>query len=443
MSRNKKSRGSGVGAFFGGTFVGFIICIALLAGLGAFIYFKVSPKWLNDTFNANIDLGNEQRNSLTLDDIVTHAISLSKNTDTYTLNDLKNDFGIDVGDKLMGLDITDLKNVGLSDLSEAVKNKISNISAYELDNEESEVIDLSDMENILLEENTYYYKASDAQLYTDAECTPENVVSKTNDFDYSVETEESDVYIKIKKQRIKVEDGKINVQLQYLPLTYAISSYTSNLGDNITLEELYSDYGVELPKYIYNPETKKNGDKTINEISSIIDELYIAEIMGYTIDGNKVMNGIEEITGPIAKVAKEQVKNLSNLESVIDTFTIAEVMDYRVHENEGTKIFYEDKNENGEYDEGEELTGVLSLIENLDTLTMDGIPNAINNVIKEKDLNTLVEKGVITLDDDDKQKLGNSISYDTTDDDVDNPTSITIGELKIEQLLDYCFDLIP
>ena len=141
----RKTKGGSIGSFFFGWFIGFLLTVGLIVGLGAFIYFKVSVKWVNDTFNQQLDLGSEELNNLTLQTFVNHAIDLSKNTDTYTITDLENDFGINIGNEIMGIDITDLKTVPVTKLPEAFQNKLSNISAYELRN----VLDLTDLDNIL------------------------------------------------------------------------------------------------------------------------------------------------------------------------------------------------------------------------------------------------------------------------------------------------------
>ena len=100
----RKSRKSGVGAFFGGTFVGFLLGLAAIAGICVFAYFKVSPEWLNKTFKTDINLGSEQANKVTLSDVVSSAMSILSNTSTYTLNDLNKDLGVEVPDKLLGID---------------------------------------------------------------------------------------------------------------------------------------------------------------------------------------------------------------------------------------------------------------------------------------------------------------------------------------------------
>ncbi|MBR6778648.1 MAG: hypothetical protein IKM43_00630 [Clostridia bacterium] len=429
MSKEKKSRASGVGKFFGGTFFGFILCLALLAGLGAFVYFKVSAQWINSTFKTEIDLGNDQINGLTPNKLVSHAMNLLKNKDTYTINDLKNDFGIEIGDQLMGIDISDLKNVGLSDLSGAIKDKVSNISAYELDNESNTVVDLSDMQDIFESEITYYFNNENQQLYKKSEFNDDNLVSKTNDFDYDVQEISSKTYIKIKKQSFEVKSGEVKIELQYLPLTYAISSYTSNLGENITLKDLHSKYGVNLPTYIYNPDTEKNADKTINQISGIIDDLYVYEILGYTLGADdQVMDDGKEVIGALAKIAKEQVKNLGdNIQGVIDGLTIAEALDYKYDEENG---FYQDKNSNEQFDADEKVTGILTLIDL--TSSVASLPDTLSTVISDTEIDKFITAGVVEKPD----------SYDTYKD-----KWIEVGEdykqvktLLLQDIVDVFFD---
>ena len=70
MSRREKRKSGSFGSFVFGSFFGFLLCIGALVGIGCFAYFKVSPAWINKTFNTNIDLGNEEINDKTLKDLV-------------------------------------------------------------------------------------------------------------------------------------------------------------------------------------------------------------------------------------------------------------------------------------------------------------------------------------------------------------------------------------
>lgn len=319
----QKRQRTGAGAFFGGTFVGFFLCLAVLFGLGAFIYFKVSPKWINKTFKTNIDLGTEELNKLTIKDAVSHALNLTQNMDSYTLSKLEKDFGLDFGTSLKGIDISTLKNVPLNKLGEELQNTLSQISAAELG---EELIDLSDMDNIFGKEITYYFKSEDKRLYKKYENSEyKDPVNKTEDFNYSYN--QATGKIQIKNKSFNIIGREVKIKLENLPLVSAITTYTSNLGDNLTLRELHDDYGVELPSYIYDG----NEDASVNEITTIIDNMYLAEFLGYTVDDSDPENiivkddGNQNVTGIIYEFAIEKVSNISNIEDKIEGITASDL----------------------------------------------------------------------------------------------------------------------
>ena len=157
----KKSK-KHIGSFIGGSFFGILLTLIILAGTLCFAYFKVSPNWINKTFNTSIDLGSDEANNKTIKDFVNGAIQLSSNLDGYTLNDLKRDFGISVSDEVYGFDISDLKDVPLSNLGAKVEEKLNNITAYELD--QIEGIDMEGLESILSKKNTYLYNETTKKL---------------------------------------------------------------------------------------------------------------------------------------------------------------------------------------------------------------------------------------------------------------------------------------
>ena len=134
MAKKKTKSRSGVGTFFLGSFVGFVLCIALIVGAGFFAYYKVSADWINKTFKTELDLGNEEINNKTIGELITGAVGIVQNIDTYTLANLKTDFGVEVKDELMGIKINDLKTVSLKDLPDAIEKKFGTISADELRN---------------------------------------------------------------------------------------------------------------------------------------------------------------------------------------------------------------------------------------------------------------------------------------------------------------------
>ncbi len=274
----KRKRSGRFGSFFFGTIIGFLLTILLLVGAGAFVYFNVSAKWISTTFNANVSLGNEELDNLTLSGLVSHAMKLSQNIDTYTLNDLKNDFGVDIGDNLFGIDITDLKTVPIKQLPDELPNKLKSMSAQELNG----VINLDGMSALLDKENVYYFNETDGFLYTE-----KDHINKV-DFKYETNEEKTQIIIKnfepfdIVNDVENPDNGKIvKIKIRFLPLSNAFSTISEITG-NLTLGELRDDYGVTLPTFLDKEEYM---DKKLTELSSVIDGLKLYEVLGYTKEG--------------------------------------------------------------------------------------------------------------------------------------------------------------
>lgn len=324
----KVKRGSSVGAFFFGSFIGFILCLAAIVGLVCFVYFKVSPEWLNKHFNANIDLGSEEVNKKSLSDFVNSAVNLANNASTYTLTDLKKDFGIEVGDDLFGLDIADLKSVGLEDLPKAIEDKFASISADELRG----VVDLDDMSGILDKCNTYYFNSGNSKLYQDFNGT---TYSNEVDFKYDVDADKTKITTKGHETTITNNDeygvlNQVDIQLWYLPLTVSLGDFTSNMGSQITLKELETDYGVTLPSFLDNIDKENT---TINELEDAINGLYVADFLGYTVDDSNPNNKIvrddseEEVSGLMYELAIETIGSLDGIESKFSSLTAVDLED--------------------------------------------------------------------------------------------------------------------
>lgn len=400
----RKSRG-GFGTFFFGTFIGFLLCIGLLVGVGCFAYFKVSPNWVNKTFKTNIDLGSDEANNNTISDFVGGVMGLIQNKDSYTLENLNEDFGIKIKDELFGINIKDLKNVAMTDLPEKIENKFGTISADELRNVNGMNLE-EEMGKILNKENTYYYNSADEKLYKDSEFA--NLVS----FEYTLSEDKSKVTTKGHEEPILA--GKVDIPLWYLPLTVALGDFTSNMGEQISLAELEADYGVTLPSF-FNSVDKAN--TSINELESAINGLYVADILGYTLDSTDPDNIIVKdgddntVTGVMSTIAKYKV---DELEEGIKTLKLSQIF------------------------KPEQLqTGILSLFTT--DPTIDQIPAAIEDVIAETNISTLHNKGIITLNAEDAAKLTVYVDHDG---ESATPT-VTVGSLTIDELLNYCFEFIP
>lgn len=394
----------GLGRFFLGIFLGIILGIGLLVGGVALIYFNVSPEWINNTFKTEIDLGSEEINKKTLNDLVSVVVSIGTNLDTYTIENFEEDFGIEVADKLLGsIDITDLKKVAVADLPQGIEDKFKSISAKELEG----LFSSEALEDIMAKTVTYYYKEADNKLYKDAEFAE----SLSDTFEYTVENNK----VKIKTfDPVDIVEGKVELTLNVLPLSVALDEFTSSLGENLTLQELKTEYGVDLPSYIY----EGNETKTVNEISEIINDIELSKILELKYDdtfetyytdnnNNKMYDSGEEVSAVLNSIATTKVDELAGK---IKTLTIKDIFKTR--------------------------TGILSLI--AEDTTIEDIPAAAQNVIKNKTINDLKDV-VISLDDADEAKLTILVDHDG-----DSSTAKkAVGALTINELLDYCFDLIP
>lgn len=474
MSRKSKRRGS-VGTFFFGSFIGFILCLAIIASLLCFIYFKVSPQWLNKNFKTEINLGSEEANKKTVGELLTGALGLVANMDSYTISDLKGDFGIDIKDEYMGIKIDDLKNVPLTKLGSAIENKFGTISAEELRNVDGMNLE-AEMGNILDKKLTYHYNPADNMLYKTSEFKSENAVT----FAYKISDDKTHVITK--GHESPIVSGTAKIEMWYLPLTVALGDFTETMGDNITIAELKSEYGVKLPSYFNNIDTSK----TINQLKDTIDTLYVADFLGYTLDNTtnpgttKVMNGSDEVKGVMAIVAKETIGNLSNLKTTIDGTKVADILGMNIKQVGTTDVYYDDKNNNNIKDDGEKevsyvlktiagtevqglsdkinglhldeifsptdlKTGILSIITDPEISTntnptISQLPEVIKDAFSGATISTLMDKGIITINvsEENRETLTTKFDHDN------NPATPqkALQDFKVNEFIEYSLNKI-
>lgn len=171
---------------------------------------------------------------------------------------------------------------------------------------------------------------------------------------------------------------------------------------------------------------KAIADLKISELSTglqtKINNLTLADVMDYSITDGKVYdsNGAE-ITGIMATIVKKNA-TINNLPTAINNLAIYEALDYVKYQNAGTTIYYKDVNNNGTYDVGEGLSGVLSLInvEKGITELSDEISNIFTGT-NAKTLSQLQNAGVIGKDVDLTKKIAG--------------TTIVLGNCTIDELL--------
>lgn len=355
VERKHKHR-SGVGAFFLGGFIGILLGIGIVAGLGALVYFKATPEWLNKTFKTDIDLGSDELNRVTLDKIVEKGIYIANNTDKYTLADFEKDFGYKFPEKIKGVSIQSLKNKPLSKIGEGVNDILNDVSIEEL----SEIYTPSaDVEKLLNDELTLYVKTgfkTGDKVYSDKACT------KQVDFASIV-----DGKVKIKDISIMPDgENKVQFKLKELPVLQGLPLYITHIGDNMTIKRLEENFGVTLPSIIKISEDEK-AEKTINDLNDIIDNMYIADFLDYEYDETadkvyKKVNGVrgEEVTGTVATFAKKKVNELNTLDETIKSMKVYEVLNYTY-------------NAGKYYDNNTEVTGIMAKIAGytVDTLSSD------------------------------------------------------------------------
>ncbi len=412
--KGEKKKGC-FGAFFGGGFIGFNLCLALIAGLGAFVYFKVSPNWINRNFKTQIDLGSENVNNMTVKDFVSSALSLVQNLDTYKLGSLERDFGIKIENKMFGIDISDLKEVEISKLSEAVEKKFANISAGELKNISGMNIE-DNMGTILDKNNTYYY--NNYKLYRKYD---NYSYSDEVDFEYTISSDETKVSIKNKSYSIV--SNKVKVVLWDLPLTAAFGDFMKSMGDNMTLSDLEKDFGVKLPSFMDNVD---KANTTVNKLEDAINGLYVADFLGYTIDKTDpdnivVKDGANIVTGVLSKLSQNKIEDLEEC-----------INDLRL-----TDLFAED-----------EMTGVLTLIDNPEKVTLTGqtdpskgllsISDALTKVIEEKNLGELVDAGLIIYNGFDDMRL-KWIDLDLS---LGGTNYVQVEKLTLDQLVEISLTIL-
>jgi len=368
IGKRERRRGSTVKSFCGGTFFGFLLCLALIGGTVLFAYYKVSPKWLNDKFNTSIDLGTEELNNLTIKEAVNHAIGLSQNIDSYTLNNLKTDFGVDIGNSFKGIDISDLKDVPLSKLSAELQSTLTSISAAEL---EKELVNFSgDIQNVLSSSFTYYY--NDEKLYKEFDGVVYNGQVLDGEFKYSY-LEESN-QIEIKGVKFNIENNKVTIPLKYLPIVTALSSFS-----DLKIADVM---GLSFDGVSYYNDVNNNDVKDLGEDISVV----LNSIAGVTVGG--LVDKVEEL-------------------KLADVFSSTDL---------AMPIF--------------KLLG-----NNVGEILVEEVADKLQKAISNSTIIKLSDVKIINLDDEEKAKLYNLITFD-------GETRI-LGSLTITEFVEYALTIIP
>lgn len=364
--KRKTKRRTGIGSFILGSFFGFLMCLVTLVGLGAFIYYNVSIDWVNKNFNAGIQTGNEEIEGKTLNDLVNVTVNLANSLDTYTLNDLNKDFGVELPDEIQGISIKGLKNVPFSELADAAMTRLSNISADELSG--TGLVDLSQLNFIFDKSCTYYYR--DGALYRgetgdDKVCDVEFANGSITIGDFT---------------KVINNDNSVDVMFKYLPLSQAMADFSSQAGEIITLQDLETEFSVELPKCLDSIDRTK----PLGELANEINKIKVSDFLGYTysetdnvyyLDNNN--NGVYD-KGLLGDDAEEITKMMNTLAN----FTIGNMSD-GMNNLTVSDLF-------------DTSSGIFAL-NGLADAKLDEIPERINTVITETSISELHREGILTI----------------------------------------------
>ena len=326
--------------FLFGLLFGFIFTIAGLVGVGFWAYNNLTIKKVEKLTNNDFGLPAEI-NTLTLKTLVGNAMEIEDNIDTYTIEDLENDFDIVVigedgliPNSLYGLDLTSLrksnKNTIESDIEKIIESASLNTFISYMDKSDEE---LGIFATIINTKVDYYFNSVDNKLYTNSD------YSTLVGFDYKVEN--NNIKIGSNSTTYAIENGKISVPFRTVPIEQAFTKFDS-VTNNLKLYEIL-DYTKDGDKY-YTDETKTNeitgvlktlADKTIKEISNedTFNNLYIYEVLDYTptSDGYKQADGTT-VTGVIKHLAGSTVKNLS---TTIQNLTVGQALDIELADATG------------------------------------------------------------------------------------------------------------
>lgn len=339
----KYKRRSGLGPFFLGTFVGILLGIGAIVGVGFLAYYKATPQWINSTFKTNIDLGSEDLNKITLSKLVSKAMYISNNSDKYTLEDFEKDFGYTIPSEIKGINIEKLKTKPLNKIGEGISDVLNDVAMNDL----SELYTPSgDVEKLLDDCLTLYVKTgylNGDKVYADKDCTEEVAFA----------TIENGA-VKVKDVTKVPVDGKVKFDLKDVPLLQGLPVYITHLGDNMTIKRLETAFGIVLPSIIKISDADKEVKK-INDLGDIINNMYLADFLDYEYDATadkvyKTVDGVKtEVTGAIATISKKKVKELNTLEDTIKTMKVYEVLNYTYQDGKY-------------YDNGSEVTGIMGKI---------------------------------------------------------------------------------
>ncbi len=145
-----------------------------------------------------------------------------------------------------------------------------------------------------------------------------------------------------------------------------------------------------------------NGITKEDNLSNAIQGITLADALGYTqgSDG-KWYNGENEVTGVLAVLAGNKI---TELDKAINDAKLGEILGYTYQKT--NKVWYKDNNKNGQYDDGEEAKGFISLIADATIATVD---TTMDTKLRETSIQFFINSDLISFEDTDALLDGKSI----------------------------------
>ena len=359
---------NGFRKFFLGFVMGIVSTILLLAGIGFWAYASLDLQTVEKLTKTNIT-DNNSLEKMTIKKAVAIMQGIAgTDTNTYTLAQFEEDFGITLPNSLgnTGITLEIVKNYPFKDMSQAVKETLETIT---FDNileligiEKADKLGVID--TLLDKEITYY--VSLGKLYTNPERTIEV------DFNYIIDG--STVRLNTGIQNT-IAANKVKFILSDLPLNSALTNM-ANTTENLKIYELLDyHYDSVTDRYYknYNAGVYSNpvggvmdaiAGYTIDELTtqSKIDELKLCDVLGYYYneeDGfyytSESFTLSSRVNSVMNSIADKSIGDLAD-DDTFNSLHIYEVMGY--YYNSGDECYYT----NSDFSAESKVTGIMATI---------------------------------------------------------------------------------
>lgn len=282
MAKRRKSYYGGASKFFFGWFVGIVVTLVLIVGIGYWVIFRMPVSSATNLVGVDLPL-NDQAKSNSLADFVGTAVKTMNGSSNDSIETTAYKLGIDLGGVLTVSGSGESKTYSYKglDLTSVIKGKISEISSNV-----NNVIETISISNIL----------SIAGI-----SLPDNI-PVINDED-------------IKSAALK-----------------DLGEAISNKVNNYTLNDIAEEFGVS--GLTNNDILKCIADKKISELSDAINDLTVGDVITVS-EGDKILNTIKDVKiVELGSQAESKVKGLmiSDVVEVGDNNVLQAIASFKIGE---------------------------------------------------------------------------------------------------------------